>query len=108
MKVLISPGYGSGWSTWNDPRMAFDRRLIEAFERGVSREDMRTLCVEYGYADAYGDVPPYMGGFDQLKVIDVPSGMRFQIVEYDGAERIKFFDEDDWYYSEGEYYDCDC
>ena len=107
MKVLISPGYGSGWSTWNDPRMAFDRRLIEAFERGVSREDMRTLCVEYGYADAYGDAP-YMGGFDQLKVIDVPSGMRFQITEYDGAERIKFFDEEDWYYSEGEYYDCDC
>lgn len=107
MKVLISPGYGSGWSTWNDPRMAFDRRLIEAFERGISKEDMRVLCVECGYVDPYG-YAPYMGGFDKLKVIDVPSGMRFQITEYDGAERIRFFDEDDWYYSEGEYYDCDC
>jgi hypothetical protein len=83
--------------------MAFDRRLIEAFERGISKEDMKALCVECGYVDLYGSAP-YMGGFDQLKVIDVPSGMKFQITEYDGAEKIKFFDEDDWYYSEGEYY----
>lgn len=107
MKVLISPGFGAGWSTWNNPKMAFDRRLIEAFERGISKEDMRALCVECGYKDSWG-YPPYMGGFDRLKVIDIPSGMMFQIVEYDGSERIKLFDEDDWYYSEGEYYDCNC
>lgn len=105
MKVLISPGFGTGWSTWNDPRMAFDRRLIEAFECGISEEDMEALCVKCGYVNPYEDAL-YMGGFDRLKVIDVPSGMLFQIIEYDGAERIKFFDEDDWYYSEGEYYDC--
>lgn len=103
MKVLISSGYGAGWSTWNDPMMAFDGRLIEAFERGISKEDMKALCVECGYVDSYG-YAPYMGGFDQLKVIDIPSGMRFQITEYDGSEKIKFFDEDDWYYSYGEYY----
>ena len=105
MKVLISPGYGTGWSTWNDPRMAFDERLIRAFECGISKEDMRDLCVECGYVNIYGD-PPHMSGFDQLKVIDVPSGMMFQITEYDGSEKIRLFDEDDWYYSEGEYYDC--
>jgi hypothetical protein len=49
-----------------------------------------------------------MGGFDQLKVVDVPSGMLFRIDEYDGSESIETFDEDGWYYSEGEYYDCDC
>lgn len=103
MKVLISPGYGSGWSTWNDPMMAFDRRLIKAFERGISKEDMKALCVECGYVDSYG-YAPYMGGFDQLKVIDVPSGVRFQITEYDGSEKLKFFNEDDWYYSRGKYY----
>lgn len=106
MKVLISPGYGAGWSTWNDPRMAFDKRLIEAFERGISEEDMQRLCVKCDYLDAY-DGPPYMGGFKQLKVVDIPSGTLFQIKEYDGSEYIEYFDEDDWYLAEGEYYDCD-
>ena len=105
MKVLISPGYGAGWSTWNDPRMAFDERIIRAFECGISEEDMKALCVECDYHDGFGGAP-CMGGFSQLKVIDIPSGMMFQIAEYDGAERIRFFDDYVWYYSEGEYYDC--
>ena len=105
MKVLISPGYGAGWSTWNDPRMAFDRRLIEAFERGISEDDMRDLCVECGYIDSYG-CAPYMSGFFQLKVVEVPSGTVFRIDEYDGFESIELLDMDDWYVAEGEYYDC--
>ena len=40
MKVLISPGFGAGWSTWNDPMMALDERLIRAFECGISEEDI--------------------------------------------------------------------
>ena len=107
MKVLISPGFGAGWSTWNDPRMAFDKRLIKAFECHISEEDMRTFCAVCGYVDSNGN-PPYMGGFEQLEVFDVPSGFRFRIDEYDGSESIEIFNEDDWYYSEGEYYDCDC
>lgn len=107
MKVLISPGYGSGWSTWNDPRMAFDGRLIEAFERGISKEDMKALCVECGYVDPYG-YAPYMGGFNNLIVVEVPSGTMFRIREYDGYESVEMLDMDDWYIAEGEYYDCDC
>ena len=106
MKVLISPGYGAGWSTWNDPRMALDERLIRAFECGISWEDMETLCVECGYTDTYGNAP-YMGGFEQLKVVEVPSGIWFQIREYDGSESIHVYDPDDYYYAEGEYYACD-
>lgn len=107
MKVLISPGYGAGWSTWNDPRMAFDERLVRAFECGISEEDMKDLCMECGYgSDMYCEAPPYMGGFDDLKVVEIPSGTWFRIAEYDGNEYIITFDEDDWYYSEGEYYDC--
>ena len=106
MKVLISPGYGCGWSTWNSPEMAFDERIIRAFECGISKDDMRDLCVECGYVNIYGD-PPYMGGFDDLKIKEVPSGTWFKIAEHDGSEYIITFDEADWYYSEGEYYDCD-
>ena len=106
MKVLISRGYGAGWSTWNDPRMAFDERLIRAFECGISLEDMQELCMECGYDDGYGD-RPYMGGFKDLEVVDIPSGMIFRIDEYDGAESIEFFNDEDWYMSTGEYYPID-
>ena len=106
MKVLISPGFGAGWSTWNDPRMAFDERLIRAFECGISVADIKELCVECGYTDNYGN-PPYMGCFSGLKVVEVPSGTIFRIQEYDGSESIEYFEEEDWYVAEGEYYDID-
>ena len=106
MKVLISPGYGSGWSTWNSPEMAFDEVLIRAFECGITKDDMQALCMQRGYADEYGD-KPYMGGFDSLVVKEVPSGALFKIREFDGSEYIDIFDEGDWYLAEGEYYDID-
>ena len=107
MKVLISRGYGAGWSTWNEPMMAFDERLIRAFECGITKEDMKHLCMECGYTGGYADSVPYMGGFDGLEVVDVPSGMIFQIKEYDGSEYLEYFDDDDWYMATGEFYDCD-
>lgn len=103
MKVLISPGYGAGWSTWECPEMAFDERLIRAFECGISEEDMQALCVECGYTDMFGKAP-FMGGFEDLEVVEVPSGTVFRIHEYDGFESIEELDMDDWYVAEGEYY----
>lgn len=99
MKVLISPGYGAGWSTWNDPRMAFDKRLIKAFESGISKEGMAELCLECGYDDGYG-CKPYMGGFNNLKVAEVPQGSVFKICEYDGSESIEILNLDEWLYAE--------
>ena len=46
MKLLISPGYGAGWSTWNLPAMATDKDLIELFEKGCTCEEMEKLCIE--------------------------------------------------------------
>lgn len=103
MKVLISPGYGAGWSTWNDPMMALDERLIRAFECGISQEDMQALCLACGYDDGYGHAP-YMGGFGSLKVVEVPSGAWFKIKEYDGSEYLEIFDPDEYYFAEGEFY----
>lgn len=105
MKVLISPGFGAGWSTWEYTGMAFDEVLIRAFECGISQEDMKALCIERGYCDDEGN-GPYMGGFKQLKVVEVPSGTCFKIKEYDGHESLEYLDMDEWYYAEGEYYDC--
>ena len=90
MKVLISPGYGAGWSTWEGAGLATDTRIIDAFERGVSREEMHDLCEELGYGDVY------MGGFEDLVVEEVPAGTVFRINEYDGYESIEEFDESSW------------
>lgn len=90
MKVLISPGFGAGWSTWEGAGLATDARLIEAFERGISKEEMKELCIDLGYGDVY------MGGFGDLKIVEVPAGSLFQIREYDGSEYIEIFDESEW------------
>ena len=95
MKVLISPGYGAGWSTWGNPELATDKRLIELFERGCTENEMLDTCLEYGLTDVYGG-PPYMGGFENLKVIEIPNGSLFKIREYDGNEYIEIFDESNW------------
>ena len=27
--VLVSHGFGAGWSSWNDPSVAYDKRVVE-------------------------------------------------------------------------------
>jgi hypothetical protein len=90
MKVLISPGYGAGWSTWEGADLATDPRLIKAFERGISALEMQELCADLGYGDVY------MGGFKNLTIVEVPKGTIFRIKEYDGFESIEVFDDSDW------------
>lgn len=99
MKLLISPGYGAGWSTWNIPAMATDKDLIELFEKGCTYEEMEKLCIEKNYTDEYCE-PPYMGGFQQLKVVEVPKGALYRINEYDGAESVEIFNPDKWLVAE--------
>lgn len=94
MKVLISKGYGAGWSTWNIPEIATDPRVIEAFENGVSEEEMLQLCQKWNLVNEYGDL--YMGGYDDLEIVEIPAGTLFSIKEYDGNEYIEKFDESQW------------
>lgn len=98
MKVLISPGYGAGFSTWEPDyhkKIATDKRLIEAIENGISKEDFATLLESLGYENIY------LGGFNQLTVVTVPNDTYFQIREYDGSEYIETLDPEDeeWIYS---------
>lgn len=99
MKVLISRGYGAGWSTWNTPQMAIDSDLIELFEKGCTEEEMCELCVQKGYTDNFGG-EPYMGGFDGLEIQSVPQGEYFKILEYDGSESISILNSNSWFYAE--------
>lgn len=91
MQVLISPGFGAGWSTWNEGglKLATDPRIIEAFSY-MGREEFFAYCEELGYGHIYGR------GYRNLRVVDVPSGVLFRINEHDGAESIEIFNADNW------------
>jgi hypothetical protein len=92
--VLVSRGYGAGWSTWctSDDikeKLMFDPVLVQMLEDDMSIEDM-TYYVNVAYPDQY------VGGLKDLGIHWVPQGERFRIDEYDGAESIVLESEEKW------------
>jgi len=83
--VLVSPGFGAGFSTWNKPEMAVDFDLVEAFLKG----DMERF--NYILEEKFDS--PYTGGVDDLEVQWITEGTQFMIEEYDGNERIQKINE---------------
>ncbi len=89
--VIISNGYGAGWSTWHDgpnrETLAFHPKLVELIESEQHNKDnISTLLVELlGEEEAKGI---YLGGVEDLTIEWVPEGTRFKIEEYDGSEYI--------------------
>lgn len=88
--VLISPGYGAGWSTCyfggdsNDYAIALDKRIIEYWiNHNHSKTEMEEFLKSIGYDKIY------MGGYEQLELVFVPKGQMFCIHEYDGYETIE-------------------
>jgi hypothetical protein len=90
-KVLISPGFGAGWSTWNYdiPELLFDPVLVNMVEDGTSAETIEAYCIAK-YSSGY------FGGSADLEVVLVKTGSDFIIHEYDGAESIQLKDEMKW------------
>lgn len=121
-KVLVSKGFGAGWSTWNETHgkdLAEDAELIRMVEAGEHRgrttykaleQSGITDSLNYGKGEQEiqashafalrachitgGDVP-YMGGVADLEVVEVNGPYR--ITEYDGAESIEERDSLDWW-----------
>ena len=83
--VLVSSGYGAGWSTWNsgNAQLLFHPTLIEMVESGRSSE-ITTEWVEKNL----GISNVYVGGTGDLEIVWVEEGTRFLIQEYDGAENL--------------------
>ena len=92
--VLISPGYGAGWSTWNHDAMAYDKRVVEWFlsaaAKNTTANEREKLFNEWGYDDVY------FGGLDHLMLKWVPANAIWRVSEYDGSEEIEYFDEREW------------
>jgi hypothetical protein len=81
--VLISPGHGAGWSTWNveHEEILFDPAIVEFVEHNKWEE--LDVYVKLKYPQIYA------GGMQDLQIEWLPEGTEFIINEYDGNESLE-------------------
>lgn len=98
--VLVSPGYGAGWSTWAPEdkvdQMLFDSRLVDLALDGAKVGDDSSSCKVECLLSEIFDAVPYTGGWDSVKVHWLTPGTRFRIDEYDGSEALIELDYNDF------------
>lgn len=99
MKVLISRGYGAGWSTWNEGEVAKLMRtyepIIKAFENGekLSENHPAVESLVKECKERFNEDYVCLSGLDGLSVEEVTPP--FRIHECDGEERIITPNQDD-------------
>lgn len=88
--VLYSPGYGSGWYTWNQefPELIFSPAVVKLVEQ--EKFDELETYMELKYPEVF------KGGMMDLEIEWIPVGTEFRIHEYDGSESIEIKDELNW------------
>lgn len=82
--VIVSPGYGGGWSSWNENQaenMLFDPDIAEAI---LTNEYEKAIVIA---GDKYPEA--YLGGLEKARVKWVKKGTIFQITDHDGNESLK-------------------
>ena len=88
--VLISPGFGAGWSTWSSEyreELLFHEKLVQAKLDKV--EDVEPILNEILPKDHC----TYVGGWHDCVVIWMDQGTRFYVEEYDGSESVKYVED---------------
>lgn len=96
-KILISGGFGAGWTTWTSDEIARTIMLdypplVEALEAGEEVTDEHPAIQSMLEAiEEAGGHAPYLGGLEGLYVAKVEGP--FRITEYDGAERVETFED---------------
>jgi|ERR1035437_4974566 hypothetical protein len=111
-KILISPNFGAGWSTWNSGKVAkfmlTYQPIIDFLEGGYSfthedshvwREDNRLihpllLLMQEEIKARFGEDYACVLGADDLRVETVTAP--FRVTEYDGSESIEYNHEQEW------------
>ncbi|HDR1856458.1 TPA: hypothetical protein QB617_000231 [Pasteurella multocida] len=81
--VLYSPGYGAGWSTWNDHDCLFTPEIVQLVIDKVPTEEIAIKCIKL-----FGDDFYYGGVMDGLAIAWLKPGTRFRINENDGSESV--------------------
>jgi hypothetical protein len=102
-KILISPGFGAGWSTWmhegGHEGQVFAlsyKPLIEALESGDINDISKAVSKFTTEFERKFGSEPYTGGLRDLIVMEVTKS--FRVEEYDGRESLIFREDDDsWF-----------
>lgn len=111
--VLVSYGYGAGWSSWNEPWFAYDKRIVEfwlahkndeqwmrdveIYETAYRKESPAHKDARVFFTNVIGlNECPYMGGFENIRLEWVNRGTAWRIHEYDGAESIEYLMDIGW------------
>ena len=82
--VLVSPGFGAGFTTWNhnEGLSPFEPKIVNMILEGRLEEIDEDWIKDNLGVDTYG------GGIGQLEIEWIPQGVSFSINEYDGSESI--------------------
>lgn len=81
--VLVSRGYGAGWSSWNSEYsdvLTMDYDIVKCIEDGDvvgAIKVAKSKCGDF-----------YEGGADDLEIEWLDRGTIFEIEEYDGSESL--------------------
>jgi hypothetical protein len=103
-KILYSPGYGAGWTSWHSGTKEELKFMLEyePFIKAIEGMDLSSKEKEKVFAEDGelvqqflkdwestfpGKRPPYLGGLDDLAVKEVYGPVR--INEYDGYESVE-------------------
>ena len=89
--VLVSPGYGAGWSTWNSEHretLCMDAEIVQAV---LDKDIDKAVAIA---KQKCGDF--YEGGARDLTVEWVKKGTAFEIDEYDGSESLHVIGDHDY------------
>ena len=109
--VLVSGGYGGGWSTWMESdggtwecaqpnrSIAFEPKVVEmvlAGEKDKNRAERKATLdkIKEYMTETYPGY--YTGGAEGLEVEWVPVGSKFYIEEYDGNESLVLESDMNW------------
>ncbi|HUU87669.1 MAG TPA: hypothetical protein VMX17_07960 [Candidatus Glassbacteria bacterium] len=113
-KLLISPGYGAGWTSWSGGSreqikfMLEYKSFVDYIEKynkdneghygGVCVPDNLRKEFEMDWKEKFPEASvPYMGGLDKLEVVNVHDDNLIRIKEYDGFESVVIAGDDEWY-----------
>lgn len=99
-KILYSPGFGAGWSTWIDAPTKFVceyKPIIESLERNEKLTESHPSVIQFinDCKENYNE-DPYLGGLKDLRLFELDDGDQYRIEEYDGNERVVTRDTADW------------
>lgn len=100
-KVLISHGFGAGWSSWAGKEIAQTLAeyqpiidFLEAGGKAIDLTDTHPIRVQLG--KELEDHHFYDGGLDRVVVVETT--LPYRIEEYDGNEYIITPDKGNWFF----------